>query len=511
MGFAKVPDDLEFIMLCYMISALLMPLFLFLSVFFYVFRFLLAVYLKIRYGEKFIGLIKGGDSLWSLGKPNESTITILLAASLKNEELPTFIDGVKEKITTEILNKKEKIPKLTSSVHCLMGYGYLLRNNCKAEEIVSTIKIDENSDISSDELIGDISSRQLPFNNRFPWELVAIDAPTSWKIEQNISENHCMLVLRIHHIIGDGMSVATALVKIFSDKPVDFAKYAIESIKYSEPVKPPTYVRILLFLHQLMLTPGYIFLNKLFLSDAKNGEKIFEPSPLSSKKYVYTASDIDGSIMETVKRIKKNIGNATFIEIMLTALSKSLNNYFDKAEDQKPDILVQALPFITSMPNSSEYAELSNNISILRCPIPVIVNSESFTVRLNKVKEYLRNSRNIIDTQVRQFGWNHLAGLWPGHVILPSEKWETAMIVSNIPGCPRFTSVGHEMEHIYFYPPQVKAIGMFCTFFTYDNKLQICITINESALKSRIHYKNIANDIIDAIKNFDEQISNKVM
>ncbi|CAG9860666.1 unnamed protein product [Phyllotreta striolata] len=438
-------------------------------------------------------------------------ITVMIILSLKNNDFPTFVEAIKNRITTEILSKSKAFPKLTSTFHRVLGYGYFLKTTLKAEELVSTIKIEKNNEYyakTHDEIFAEFSTRDLPRKNTVTWEMIIIDAPASWKLKENFTENQVVMIVRMHHGVGDGIAVTNLLVKLLSSEPIDFIKHAAESMKKRPAPKRLPISEHLYQLHLFLLTPGYILWNKLV---NKSRKKAFKSPAVSRKRAFYTGSDLDGSLVQTVKRIKGKVGDSAFLEIMLTAVSKSLNNYFDKTNQRAPDKILQLVPFMATMPSSAEDSKLLNTFSLLHFPLPVALKSDSFVSRLNKVKEYSRYSRNLIDIQARQFFWNYLNQILPVHLYFLLENFDnTIIIVSNIPGCPKLSIWDNEVDHVYFVPPQLNT-GIVYTFFTYDDKLQICVGFDENVLKFVEHSSKIAQDVFGAIKDFDEEVNGEKM
>lgn len=205
----------------------------------------------------------------------------------------------------------------------------MLRSTSTVDDLVSTVEITEdNSNYSKsiEEIFSECGRQHFPVNNTSMWQMITINAPASWKTKQNLKHNQYPILIRIHHVIGDGLSLTTNLVNIFSDEPVDFTKNLSQSMKHSLPKEPSAIEKILQFLHVIMLTPGYVFLRK-FIRDAPQDVKIFKPAPaVSGERDFYFMHD--EKVLETIKRIKKNVGDTAFIEIIFTVLSKSFENYF---------------------------------------------------------------------------------------------------------------------------------------------------------------------------------------
>lgn len=309
---------------------LILPLLLAIVLILWSVRFVLSCCLKLKYKNLYGGFLSGGDAVWGVEDASRSIINILLIVQNENETREEFMKSLKQTIYEGFNRYINEFPKI-ASVRCnTMGYTYLVKNQINVLDCVRFIIIDTPGEYilrhELNELVGSYSNKLLPLQGNALWEVIIFSKPIEWS---NTNKKRAYPVLcRFNHIIGDGLSLTTVLFLIFCNELSALSKFKHTLGKVlPKENKRRKFNAILHFIHITLTAPSVVF-RQIYLR--KSNPNILNGPELIGEKILAFSVEENEILVPAIKKIKKVLRNASFSDIILTAISCSLLNYFQK-------------------------------------------------------------------------------------------------------------------------------------------------------------------------------------
>lgn len=237
-----------------------------------------------------------------------------------------FQKTIKETLKKNLF-KENYFPKILSTFHKAYGYYYLLNNDIKVEDCIKELPIDlKKKSIEKSELIEMISSKAnepLPKNHTAFWDVLIGQQPINWVPEGT----YFPIVFRVHHSLADGASLLKILIGIFADKRILIqsfksdcsTKFSIQSCLSSLKTQVFNYFK----------TIGTLLLASSVIK-TQNDENIVHGPTLSGKKMLFMEIEELKQCVDIIKRIKNKCWDTTFSDVLLTAISRSFNRFFNQ-------------------------------------------------------------------------------------------------------------------------------------------------------------------------------------
>ncbi|XP_057654545.1 uncharacterized protein LOC130892880 [Diorhabda carinulata] len=494
---------LTFIIYCFIL--ILMPIMWALIIFFYSFKKLLELYLMIKFRRKFGGMLYASDELMLEKDTQKNIISSILIIKTEND-----ITDVFQKITAMVeygVKHAEKFPKLSSTVHSCCGYGYLLRKDIDVHQCVRTITVDEDSDKTIKDVLYEINKSELPYDNKFLWQFVLVTGPNEWKLRQNIREDQMYLLLRVHHVFGDGLSIIKAFIGMHSS--VDLSN--IKKVLGKANKKNNILVKMLELICFPFLLPHTLMINKARKSSSLGYMEPTGSETTSSRKF-YFKIDEDDTIIRCVKRIKKAIGNTAFVEVVLTSISASLERYSANNCISIPEAAITVAPTMhIDMNERKKDVETKNRFGLLVFQMPISLESLSLSDRLTELKKATRKIANSGHLKVTFLLINYIIGLFPNNLARYLFNVDNyGICFSNIPSLPKVRLLnGLEIEHMVFFPPVKGASGVAFGLSTFDDKIHLGLAVNDKIMINHEDCQKIVDDVFQFIRLFDEELHMK--
>lgn len=292
------------------------------------FKGILSFYLKNKYGQLFAGILSGGDTYWGIEGSPKNIINIALFFESKSDD-DNFIENLKQYGIRRFTENVKLFPKLSCVCRNFMGYTYLLKNEVNFTEFISVIdngKILSRADLENE--INRYCNRLLPKNNTALWEAIFFSRPLE-------KSNQFVLLMRLSHIIGDGLSISTILLSMFGKTNTEIKHYLRENLKNILPSRATEQnkdklKRFLHLIHIILIIPFVLIVQSYFrISDVNS---LRRSSLVGQKQVVFTFEETE-RLVPLVKKMKKVLPKVSFTEIILTAISKSLFNHFEKVRN----------------------------------------------------------------------------------------------------------------------------------------------------------------------------------
>ncbi|CAH1277821.1 unnamed protein product [Diabrotica balteata] len=300
----------------YVLIYILLPFIITIACLLFLYKTAVSVFLQIKYGSQYLGLLESQDAVWTTEDLSKSVIDVIV--TIKCKKAPDlFIEEFKNRLQTKWLSRPKEYPKLTSTIENCLGYSFYLKGNFSVNSCVDTEYFAEDF-IDIDYIQSYLTARSkkgLPKNNKIPWEIVFIPSKTT------VYYNELYMVLRLSHIIGDGASLINFFVNTILDQPVTTSL----SIQPSLQKSPINTLREKI--ETIIKAPAIQLYQHLIKEKDVN---ILHRQKLSGERLFVGVSEKKANLINCVKRIKRKIPSTTFMEILLTAFSASLNDYFKK-------------------------------------------------------------------------------------------------------------------------------------------------------------------------------------
>ncbi|XP_057658175.1 uncharacterized protein LOC130895072 [Diorhabda carinulata] len=227
-----------------------------------------------------------------------------------------------EALDETIMKNAEHFKKILGSLHKFMGFPYVLKEDIKAADFVHIVDVEKDCYKTFGHLTYDYSMKPLPKNNKLLFETIILKCSNKWKEKNNFRIQHIPVLIKIHHILGNGLSIMNLFVQLFGDD-----KYVIDNVirEFNKRYKRSNFwMRLLQGVYSFLLLPGFMvcegikrnFNKTAFIARAGFGKQYF-------------VKKVDDTIsVQKIKNLKKKIGDCSFTEILLTAISASCYDYF---------------------------------------------------------------------------------------------------------------------------------------------------------------------------------------
>ncbi|KAK5642568.1 hypothetical protein RI129_008735 [Pyrocoelia pectoralis] len=488
--------------------------------FFILYRKILKVYLMIRHGKNFIELIDGFDSTFTRSFQRNNTINILFIFQTDHDITETFKNFINDKF---IING-DKLKKFHSTLRSCSGYKYLVKQHLTVDDCVKTAAVVNQNEafISKEGLMGILCQYYddpFPRDNTVLWDCTVWTQPIQWRPTKDGKKNYAVL-FRCNHCIADGVSLFYLLAGVFSDKVSDTVQKNFKS-SYNASIV----VKVGHYVYRWMCFLSYgvaeAMTEQLFEKKEKNvlNDSMVYSETLSLK------IDESGEVLKMAKMIKNEIMGINFSQVLLTALSAAMKNYFSTHSQTYPERVNIVIPFsldalqIPKLPlGQLSYDKISfhNNFEMLTYKMPVFTKNKagehthpSLFERLLLIKKETRNLHKTFDNKVTSF-WGHI-----GLPALPAtvatfleHKHNWTSIFSTLPGSPKLTFCENKLslQDIVFWAPHVNEIGCNFSVTTYDNRLQLGINSDKALIPNCQQAQGILEDILENIISLNEEI-----
>ena len=290
------------------------------------------IYLKIKHGRNYGGILENMDNIWTL-ETNQSRhiINCLLFINFDipaHEIIPTAKD----------IYLKKVISHLSWVRKSFMGYNFRLLNQVDVNDLFKELILTRE----------ERTNKEL-FENRIS-SLANVEISKGTCCEVSVSKEYVTfpskkglfpVLFRIHHSACDGTSLLSFLIKQVADEDLNIVekylgKMAHSEVAYNGNKEEQKYV----LKNFLPLTKNYL---KTLMKSAEKIKTNIYMFPLTQKKDInclHTEEQLSGDkllsffveenpeYVQKIKKIKGMVPGVTFNDVLLTLVSASLYHYF---------------------------------------------------------------------------------------------------------------------------------------------------------------------------------------
>lgn len=292
------------------------------------FRFIVYIILLIRHRSKFNGFLKGVDAMHMTSKPRDRVINCLIM--FKSEE--ALLPGILTNRIREAMVNMQYFSKFRSKFCKFWGYYYMVKDGFPVEACLremSTVT-EEKHKITKTELgillDTDYFQSNLPRNNTIPWEVVvgrqAMDGET-WGNEERGFDHYYPVLFRCEHALADGITLLQVMIDILVKEEGSSKRKIIEDVRKKEGC----ILRMFRQMDFFFLLPAFFIVN--YASKAGD-ENVWGNRSLSGEKFYAFNRDHSEVYKRKARNIQRKYSNFFFIDIMLTLISGTINNYIKR-------------------------------------------------------------------------------------------------------------------------------------------------------------------------------------
>ncbi|XP_057670158.1 uncharacterized protein LOC130902225 [Diorhabda carinulata] len=491
----------------FLISLPLLLIYLMFLICLVIYKSIIIAILKMRYGTNLI-TVDSIDSFFTLGmfQDNFSYILTTMRTDVKEENL---MEKLIEALDGTFIKNADQLKKLHGSLKNFMGFPFLLKKKLEAADFVTLIDVDRDGYESLNHLIHEYCTSSLHTNKKLLIDSTILKCSNEWKIKNNFKIDQIPLLFKVHHVVGDGLSIMNLIVQSFGDD-----KFVIDKIieEFNNRQKPANaWKRLLEDIVSFFLLPGFMVCeiikrslnSKVFIGGVGSGEQYFAK----------TVGD-DNMSVQKIKGLKNKIGDCRFTEILITAISASLCDYFRKKGVEIPKTVAAFIIVVLEMQSliKNGVPNLTNQFKLLPVEIPIEIGSDSMLKRLNDTKKYTRSPDLPVMCMMQRLFINHIFGLFPRPIkkIFYRANY-TSLSLSNIPGIHRITFLnGVELDEVHFFIINRKELGgIGFSIITYADKLHLAFKAQDNMISSQEDCQKIVDNVFNYINQLSLEICNK--
>ncbi|XP_076672390.1 uncharacterized protein LOC143371289 [Andrena cerasifolii] len=595
----------------------------------YMSRRVVDVVLRIRLRDKYAGLLDGMDRVWSVEESAALSVNNILMILEKDARhsnvnfLESFRDLAKRRLLAspfeKLLYKRKK----------KLGYYYWERSEeINLKDRVRWLEYERsNCDGSCDNvynghlkrILSNVCNQPLPEDHTASWEiLIGKCCPRSShhylrRLEEHLTSRIKIPVLfRVHHSLGDGMSLLKFFREVIVDKePIQETCLQLEgaslgmkgedlktvdvlkaeanlakpcligdrSVECSFPKEVMSasmpFIHFMVFPQLIKLARGQFdarlrFLQNVTFDDLKWEMKAFvkrgreklanfilesvfkkakrclwmlkivagvpacliqqafrsmdksalHGAELTGEKLVsYWLEDDfknpgDQKLFAKIQSIK-SITGARFGDVLLAALSVSLQKYFLRVNEATPTTLSVVLPM--QIEEWSDDLPLKNTFSVGILPLCISqINGKACTdpaensqilERLGDVKSANDALRSGPDYRVNFLVMKYLSAILPEKLLRPILKSHSTMVFSNLVGPQEVKVLGHSLKNIAFWIPNRSCTGIGCSLLTYRGYLHLSLVADKALVQDEKALSLILEDTVNEIDKLYDKLT----
>eukprot|EP00124_Ichthyophonus_hoferi_P001228 Ihof_evm8s59 gene=Ihof_evmTU8s59 len=319
---------------------------------------------------------------------------------------------------------------------------------------------------------------QIMDNTRPMWQLLSV---TNLKNGGPEGDAQGAVILRIHHTIGDGISLANLMMRIWDTKPV--FKSSPPSAKASIWPEMPAALDLCHDVRNFVvgILDGLLF--PVLPADTETILKHPDIVHLGSRQ-VATSPSID---LAVVKDIKNALG-VTINDVLMAALAGTLSRYMAKKGASKVDPQIRTMCLINMRPANRRY-EMVQNIKLENrwnfLPIVLPMCQSDVLERLYIAHRRCLDAKNSPSAAVA-YTVNQLAGK-----VLSEEAYceatysafnKCTTVFSNVQGPPEEVSLlGQKVKNLVFYANSLT--GTVFGLVSYNNKVGLSVVADTSLVE----------------------------
>lgn len=539
-----------FIIITFLEFAALFPIFFSIFYGFKCYRLVVACVLKRRHGSHFKGLLDGVDVVWAIERDNSRGMINIMAyieepvgrqATKETSTCAELLLVLRKRISSRLMRSYQAHPKMFWKRNLELGYYWWSDlSELTIEDYIRYLEyvpLDQGEQYIDERklrcVMSNINNRNLPDEHSSSWEILVGRQPL---LDRQRNMLRYPIIFRVHHSLGDGVALLRLLLEGIVDKELpsrwkrlsNFKMMNIEHIFMEKSLNSIPEKSLAMKLIEKFPTPREIYEWKrkhlrliwtIFTAPAffhevvqrKVDENCIHASELSNQKVVSWIHEEETSgtrWVEIIKRTKQQVPGARFSDAFLTALSSSLQKYFNQKSEEIPSNITVVLP--TRIERETHQLKLHNRFSVALQTLPIAAGvdlqepyrMQSLLNRLTDVKQHSDVLRSSPDYLINYWIMSTVACLFPDPIlrkILTSAH--STLAISNLPGPQQKPCInGHELKNLSFWIPNIGQTAVGITLLTYGGRLQLGILADRAVIDNEDDAHSILVETIAEIE-----------
>ncbi len=309
--------------------------------------------------------------------------------------------------------------------------------------------------------VGEQAGRPLPAD-RPQWQFQLIE---------RFEDGGSALLVRVHHSIGDGISLTAVLFAFLEEMTVEHPTPDAPPRGGIRPSGGAPGRGLLKAIAIPLAAPGVLLRRLLWVPDrhALHGPRV------SGRKQVAWTAPTD---LEVVKQAKNRLG-ATVNDVLMAVVSGALSRYLKQNAGQIINRLHVSMPVNVRRPD--EPLTLGNRFAAVPLELPAGI--PDLPARVARVKERMDGLKRSV-APIVVYGIQHVM-----LTVLPQgvSRWlidflanKCTAVVTNVPGPQRdVTLAGRQVRSMMFWVPQRADIGLGISVLSFAGKVQVGVLVDE--------------------------------
>ncbi|XP_050699268.1 uncharacterized protein LOC126986859 [Eriocheir sinensis] len=334
----------------------------------------------------------------------------------------------------------------------------------------------EDRSEAEDELVQQYVSEELTEDmpeNMAPWEVLLVAR----------KDGRYNVVLRIHHAIGDGVTLVRLCVEALVDTP-------LPRPPVGAPPPSPLVKAAGIMWSLTMLPFGIMKLVANFDRSCLHGP------PLSGRK-VMTWSK--GMPLSVIREVRRAAPGTTVNDVLMTCLSASLDKHFTRRKEEGVQKVTAVVP--VSFHDRHERLTLTNLFSVAVIKLPV-ASALKTSARLAAVKDVLDAMKKDPTLWAMYFVVKAASEIMPAplaaYMFCSSG---ITLAASNVPGPQQEISIwGDKVEDLVFWVPNRTPVGVGVSFFSYMGVVKVGLNVDLALVDSKAEAHQLLEDMEDELR-----------
>ena len=351
-----------------------------------------------------------------------------------------------------------------------------LRNGKDAPQHEYIILRNDNPQSNIDEEKTDINAPNSPGN--FEHVVGAMQ-----DLDEKFKRQHCVL-LRIHHSIGDGISLVPLITKVFTgldDDPIPpLARFGRKESKFNPSRN--TWMKIFECLYSVLALPHSAYDSDIGITHKDRKNIVFQPSNM---QFIPLPTLDFGFIRQLREKVNKdNSSSFTVNDIIFTATAGAIQRYADfkgKFNDNEKKQIRALVP--VALPRKKNGKPMTNRWSFASCPLP-IGRDLSIMDRMRDISNFMTQLKSSPLVYIQFLFECYVGGTIP-YFMSKQVTYDLfsrhSMVYSNVPGPDIPVKFGGEAVKSFYmvYPNLITQVGAI----TLNGKMYYCLVVDKNVVE----------------------------
>jgi len=331
-------------------------------------------------------------------------------------------------------------------------------DNFSIENQMITVELSEETG-PLEKYISKLSSEHID-ETKPMWQMIHV---------KNARSGQTVLLFRLHHVIGDGMS-CFFLLQEFALEP--------DSVENDEPTMVHIRRAPIPWMHMLCWLPwSFVVVGQMIgIGIFQDPKHVLHPRVISTKKAAFFETSLARErIMEVAKAV--NIESVT--TVVLTVVSGAFRRFLSHHGDKCRRDLTAIVPFST---RSRRETGLKNCVATFFLRLPV--SCKTVKGRLMKCRNRLNSMKKGPHVFVAVFVFWLTVTFCPQWLLIWLQEVyasRCSLILSTVPGPPESVSFsGKELRNVYGFPPTVGKMSICIATFEYNGQVAMGILMDDN-------------------------------